>query len=239
MRCKRIIKILPILAALVTAATGQTKLQTPPPAPHEYFFYQLALLRRPADAPQLTPEAGQKLQDAHLANIHKLYKEGKLVMAGPFLDDTPLRGIFVFQAKSELEAQKWANSDPAVQAHRLEPELHMWIQPTSTFRKPPESNPMENYAAVLYFKSDKFQWPSGSDPTWQRHMDFVKSQPVTDKLAAGAPFKDGMGDGIALLIFATTPEEASQIVARDPLILAGEAKTEVHPWMTQKGVLPK
>ena len=51
----------------------------------------------------------------------------------------------------------------------------MWIQPTCTFGKPPESNPMENYAAVLYFKSYKFKWPSGSDPTWQRHMDFVKS----------------------------------------------------------------
>jgi len=236
MKPKRTSGILAVVALLVTVATGQS---APTSTPHEYFFYQLALLRRPADAPQLTPDAAQKLQEAHIANIRKLGKEGKLVLAGPFLDDTSLRGIFVFKANSAVEAQKWADSDPAVQAHRLAPEFHMWIQPTSTFSTPPDSNPMENYAAVLYLKGDKFQWHNGSDPILQRHMDFVKSQPVADKLAAGAPFKDGTGDGIALLIFATTPEEAAKIVAQDPLVLAGEAKTEVHPWMTQKGVLPK
>ena len=58
-------------------------------------------------------------------------------------------------------------------------------------------------------------------------------------MAAGAPFRDGTGDSFELLIFATTTEEASQIVAQDPFVLAGEVKPEVHPSMTQKGVLPK
>jgi hypothetical protein len=34
-----------------------------------------------------------------------------------------------------------------------------------------------------------------------------------------------------------TTEEAARIIAADPLVAAGELKPEVHPWMTQKGVL--
>jgi uncharacterized protein YciI len=63
---------------------------------------------------------------AHLANITRLADEGRLVVAGPFLDDGPLRGIFIFKVATVEEARALTASDPAIQAGHLEMELHPW-----------------------------------------------------------------------------------------------------------------
>ena len=70
-----------------------------------------------------------KLMDGHMANIERLAKEGKLVLAGPFLDDGNLRGIFVFDAATEIEARKLVESDPAVKVGRFAYEIHPWMGP--------------------------------------------------------------------------------------------------------------
>jgi uncharacterized protein YciI len=241
MKPKKAFRILITIAALVTAAAAQCALASTPAAPEHYFFYHLVLLRRPANAPELDPDARRKLQEAHMANIRKLAQEGKLVLAGPFLDNTPLRGVYVLKTQSMDEAKRWTLTDPAVQAGRLAPEFHIWIQPTNTFSTPPESNPMENYALVIYNKGGNFQPLNVPDirPVILRHLAFLKSLRESGKMVVGGPFKDGTGDSLGLLIFATTPEEASQIVADDPFVLAGEVKPEVHPWTTQQGVPPR
>lgn len=79
-----------------------------------------------------TPEktaATEELQKAHIANIQRLAKLGKIVAAGPFGDDGNLRGIFVFRVASLEEAQTLAATDPSVQAGRLVIALHPWQVP--------------------------------------------------------------------------------------------------------------
>lgn len=66
------------------------------------------------------------LQRAHMSNIKRLAKEGKLVIAGPFLDDGILRGIYIFNVKTVEEAKKLTETDPAIQAGSLVMELHPW-----------------------------------------------------------------------------------------------------------------
>jgi len=71
-------------------------------------------------------EEGRKLQRAHLENINRLAAEGKLVMAGPFADDGPIRGIYLFDVSTVAEAETLTKSDPAIQAGSLVMELHPW-----------------------------------------------------------------------------------------------------------------
>lgn len=96
--------------------------------------YYLGFLKRGAKfSPEDSPER-QRIQDAHLKNIGRLHQMGKLVAAGPFLDDTDLRGIFVFKTSTRDEANELTNTDPAVQAGRLRIELYEWQLPAEAFQ---------------------------------------------------------------------------------------------------------
>ncbi len=97
------------------------------PGGYEMTTYYLGFLYRgPKWTPQETEET-KKIQEGHMANIQKMAAIGKLVVAGPFMDDTDLRGIFLFQNVTREEAEKLCADDPAVQAGRLRIELHPWF----------------------------------------------------------------------------------------------------------------
>ena len=87
--------------------------------------YVLAYLKRGPNRSQNEAEA-QQLQRAHLDNINRLAEEGKLVLAGPFLDDGEIRGIYIFNVETITEAQVLTETDPAIKAGRLVMELHPW-----------------------------------------------------------------------------------------------------------------
>ncbi|MGX7668319.1 YciI family protein [Flavobacterium pedocola] len=74
-----------------------------------------------------TKEERTKYFEGHMANINRLAKEGKLVVAGPFMkNDKNYRGIFVFNCSTIEEAQKLVETDPAVQAKIFDVELTPW-----------------------------------------------------------------------------------------------------------------
>lgn len=104
---------------ILQKATATTKMET---------AYLGFLTRGAKWTPEQTP-ATEELQKAHLANIYRLAGLKKLVVAGPFGDNTSLRGIFVFRVASLAEAQELAATDPAVMAGRLAIDLHPWQVP--------------------------------------------------------------------------------------------------------------
>ncbi|MFG0452551.1 YciI family protein [Shewanella sp. YQ_9] len=71
-------------------------------------------------------EQRAELQRAHMSHIQRLAQEGKLVLAGPFIDGGEWRGIYIFDVASLAEAEALTASDPAVQAGSLIMELKAW-----------------------------------------------------------------------------------------------------------------
>ncbi len=72
------------------------------------------------------PEAAAALQKAHLENITRMAEAGQLVMAGPFLDQGDIRGIYIFKVSTVEEARALTETDPAIKAGTLVMELHPW-----------------------------------------------------------------------------------------------------------------
>ncbi len=89
-------------------------------------MYVMAFLRKGRKRWMIDSARANQLQKAHMANINRLADEGKLVVAGPFGDDTDLRGIYIFDVKTVAEAQQLCSTDPAIQAESLAMELHPW-----------------------------------------------------------------------------------------------------------------
>ena len=87
--------------------------------------YVMAFLKKGPNRDRDSLEAA-KLQRAHLDNIRKLAEAGKLSLAGPFLDDGDVRGIYIFNVTSLEEAKALTETDPAIQAGSLVLELHSW-----------------------------------------------------------------------------------------------------------------
>lgn len=69
----------------------------------------------------------EHLHEAHLAHIRLMAQNGKLAIAGPFLDDGDLRGIYIFDVGTLDEAKKLVENDPAVRAGRLHFEIRPWM----------------------------------------------------------------------------------------------------------------
>jgi len=67
-----------------------------------------------------------EIQKQHLAHLDKMWKEGKLDIAGPFLDDDDTRGICIYNVKTIEEAKALAEADPAVKAGRLKVIVRAW-----------------------------------------------------------------------------------------------------------------
>lgn len=88
-------------------------------------IYVMAFLKRGTNR-SLSKDSATILQQAHLKNIQRMAEEGKLILAGPFLGNGDLRGIYLFDVSSIAEAEELTKTDPAIQAGSLEMELIEW-----------------------------------------------------------------------------------------------------------------
>ena len=87
--------------------------------------YWLVLLQKGPNRNQDSISA-EKIQAAHMANINRLAKEGKLIMAGPIGVEDDLRGIFLMNCTDSTEVENFVKTDSAVITGRLVMKYYPW-----------------------------------------------------------------------------------------------------------------
>ena len=127
------------ISSLVVACKNEQKSPEGPIAkPEKYDFekdtsvysgemkrYWLVLLKKGPNRNQDSISA-EKIQAAHMANINRLAKDGKLIMAGPIGIEDDLRGIFLMNCADSAEVENFVRTDSAVITGRLIMKYYPW-----------------------------------------------------------------------------------------------------------------
>ena len=98
-----------------------------PDIPDAFDVYTVVVLRRPADAPEMSDRDLDELQARHLAYRAELGRRGLLVVNGPFDEqsDPSYRGMSIF-ACDPAAAARLSDGDPSVIARRLAYDVMEW-----------------------------------------------------------------------------------------------------------------
>ena len=120
-----------------------------PNIPDAFDVYTLVLLRRPADAPEISEAELDALQARHLAYRAELRRQGILVVNGPLSEqsDTTMRGLSIFACSLD-EATRLSDGDPSVQAGRLAYDLMEWWVAAGTLAFPAADRPVGSRRAM-------------------------------------------------------------------------------------------
>jgi uncharacterized protein YciI len=144
-------RILLALAFCFAAATAVAEPSPPPPAASNFDAaladktgadergmrgYVVVILRTgPTRMPDGAPR--DAMFAGHFANMERLAKEGKLVLAGPFEQDPDgWRGLFVFAVGGIDEAKALTATDPVIASGEMVADYHAWYGSAATMLIP-------------------------------------------------------------------------------------------------------
>jgi uncharacterized protein len=103
--------------------------------------FTITLLELRDDAPALTPDEEDALQDAHLAYLADLHEAGHLLAAGPLRGDrSRFRGLSILSV-GVAEAVALTERDPAVRAGKFAIIALPWLVPAGAATFSPATFP--------------------------------------------------------------------------------------------------
>jgi len=152
--------------------------------------FTFVFLNTRTDKAELPKEEVDKLMKGHLANIQRLAKEGKLLIAGPFDGGG---GIFIFNSASSDTVKQWLSTDPGIQADRWRIEMFPYIPRVGSVCAVDENSEMVTYTFVRYISTiTKFNVQKAGE-TFKKHDDYLKQIVTTGKIVAEGifPNRDG------------------------------------------------
>lgn len=88
-----------------------------------------------------------ELMKGHFGMINRLAAEGKLIIAGPFMEGGEFRGIYLFDVKTIEEAQKLTETDPSIKDGYFRVDFIKWygsaalMDVNATHKKIAKKNP--------------------------------------------------------------------------------------------------
>jgi len=210
------------------------------PAPADMQTIQIAMLYRgPAATKESSPEA-QKIQEAHLAHITKLAKEGHALIAGPFGGDGDLRGVIFLKAANAEAARALEAEDPAVKAGRLRVEIVSVAMAGNWFT----FGPIKDDYAMRQFVFGFFNvgpkpvgTPENNATLMDDHLANFWSMRQAGTLVMAGPTMDSATRAGVLVMAVDSVEKAKALLEQDPTVKAGRVTVELYPWYAADGIM--
>ena len=220
-----------VLCWIAVAAPGRSA-QEPK---YEMGTFYMCLLIKPPNV-----SINQQLVQSHLKHVQGLIASGKAAIAGPFINDERIAGIFVLNASSPEEARAIEEADPFVKEGGFSIEVLKWWA-AKGIMKPP-SQPFKPSTYYFTFLKRGPKWTAEKTPETEKlqaaHMANINAMAQTGKLVIAGPFEKA-GEYAGVFIFKVpTLDEARALAESDPAVKAGRLKADVRPWLVGEGSLP-
>lgn len=191
----------------------------------ELFF---VFLNTNPDKEKISESQVESLQTAHLKNIEKLAKEGKILSAGPFEGGG---GMFVISADDQFQVWEYLKTDPAIEAKRYKIEVlpfKVWNGNICAAREPYD---MVNYQFVRLISNPDFK--GDERPLIHDNRIFMSNlmREHNEVLIYGffSEFNDGM------VVIDGSPELAEQLIKEHGSVKAGQLGYEIKTLYIAKG----
>lgn len=181
------------------------------------------------DRATLNDSEAEAIQAAHLQNIDKLAKEGKLFAAGPFEGGG---GMFIIHAESLAEANGFLQSDPAIQAKRFNTEVFPFNLAHGDMCGAKEPYEMVTYQMVRFSKQVKDE--EELHRLGYNNRIFMSDVAAEKKNIVAQGYFDTQAEGLVILNVETA-NDAEKIFKKHPSVRSGDLNYEVKTLWIAKG----
>jgi len=189
--------------------------------------YTFVFLNSRTDKAELPKEEIDKLMEGHIANINRLAKEGKLIVAGPFDGGG---GIFILNTTSVDEANVWLSTDPGIQANRWKIDILPYQPRMGGVCAAEEPYEMVTYTFIR-FRSNMHKETVGAYPEQlKKHDEYIKQLAKSVTIITEGIFDEQEG-GILVMKGDLQPE----IWENDPAVKGGTLLFDVKKLWVAKG----
>ncbi len=213
-----------------------------PKAGHKLVQFQMAILKKGPAWVSTKAEDRNSILQQHLKNVLAWLDSGKLVVAGPFNDNSNFAGLFIFRTASADEAKAWVVTDPGVKAGLMVAEMHPWWS-EDIFKKA-VTEPLKMEAVYFGFLNKGPNRKEGDDknPEIQElqkaHIANIVRLANLKKMVMAGPFGDDSDLRGIFVYRVASMKEAQELAATDPMIKIDRLRIDLHPWHVPVGVIP-